>query len=96
MQFRYYRDGFTDASSKPNTLGKGDPAGDFLPLLHQQRAADGTVNSTVLEQPLDFTTLAIKYVRAGWRSVILLWLWCEGVYFVCVVVCGRRLCICIL
>ena len=33
-----------------------DPAAAFLPLVHQ---IDG--NTTVLEQPLDFTTLAIKY-----------------------------------
>jgi len=35
---------------------RADPAGNLLPLVHQD---DG--NTTVLEQPLDFTTLAAKY-----------------------------------
>jgi len=38
-----------------------DPAGKHLPLVYQVREADGTMNTTVLEQPLDFTTLAQKY-----------------------------------
>lgn len=38
-----------------------DPAGDFLPLVAQTAAANGHTNTTVVEQPLDFTTLADKY-----------------------------------
>ena len=41
----------------------GDPAGKFLPLVYQNRSAPGVPNATtqVLEQPLDFTALALKY-----------------------------------
>eukprot|EP00054_Salpingoeca_dolichothecata_P012819 m.71181 g.71181 ORF g.71181 m.71181 type:complete len:554 (+) comp20142_c0_seq1:29-1690(+) len=42
-------------------LGAHDPAGDFLPLVYQERMSDGTVNTTVIEQPLDFSHLAEKY-----------------------------------
>ena len=42
---------------------RDDPGGKVLPLVSQTRAADGTVNTTVLEQPLDFTKLAGHYER---------------------------------
>ena len=50
---QYVQAGFTDSSGKGN-----DPAGDFLPLVHQTKQG---LNYTVLEQPLDFTFLAGKY-----------------------------------
>ena len=37
-----------------------DPAGTYLPLVHQT-TANGNVTTIVVEQPLDFTTLASKY-----------------------------------
>ena len=40
---------------------KGDPAATLLPLVHQEPGADGKPKTTILEQPLDFTTLAEKY-----------------------------------
>ena len=40
---------------------KGDPAATLLPLVHQEPGADGKPKTTILEQPLDFTTLADKY-----------------------------------
>jgi hypothetical protein len=46
--------------SKDDRKGN-DPAADFLPLVLQESDALGQVNTTVLEQPLDFTTLADKY-----------------------------------
>ena len=46
-------------------LRQGDPldnAGAFLPLLRQTAGSAGVrTNSTVLEQPLDFSTLGPKY-----------------------------------
>ena len=44
----------------PSASERADPAGDFLPLVSQRRGADGGVNTTVLEQPLDFSTLSQK------------------------------------
>ena len=38
-----------------------DPAGCFLPLVYQNRLGNGVLNTTVLEQPLDFTHLGKKY-----------------------------------
>jgi hypothetical protein len=55
---------YIDAGFAPAAATAGpphDPAGDFLPLVHQAAAGNGVVNTTVLEQPLDFTTLADKY-----------------------------------
>jgi len=52
MWKNYREAGFTH----PLDTGGGDPAGQFLPLVHQ---ANGT--TTVMEQPLDFTHLAEKY-----------------------------------
>lgn len=40
-----------------------DPAGCFLPLVYQNRLGNGILNTTVLEQPLDFTHLAEKYTN---------------------------------
>jgi hypothetical protein len=45
----------------PGAAERGDPAGSFLPLVSQRKLADGSVNTTVLEQPLDFSTLSAKY-----------------------------------
>jgi len=45
----------------PSAHEKDDPAGNFLPLVSQQRASDGTINTTILEQPLDFSKLSSKY-----------------------------------
>lgn len=52
MWKNYKEAGFTH----PLDTGGRDPAGQFLPLVHQ---ANGT--TTVMEQPLDFTHLAEKY-----------------------------------
>ena len=42
-----------------------DPAGDFLPLVEQsQQPGMSHANTTVLEQPLDFSTLGAKYNAA--------------------------------
>ncbi len=38
-----------------------DPAADFLPLVSQRRERDGSVSTTVVEQPLDLSTLGDKY-----------------------------------
>eukprot|EP00049_Salpingoeca_infusionum_P011944 m.211287 g.211287 ORF g.211287 m.211287 type:complete len:604 (+) comp15059_c2_seq2:233-2044(+) len=38
-----------------------DPAQTYLPLVEQQRNSSGKVETKVLEQPLDFTTIAQKY-----------------------------------
>ena len=41
-----------------------DPAATYLPLVYQHHdATSGALNTTVLEQPLDFTTLASKYEK---------------------------------
>ena len=45
----------------PDDRKGNDPAGNFLPLVQQESDALGQVNTTVLEQPLDFTNLATKY-----------------------------------
>ena len=43
-----------------------DPAGCFLPLVYQNRLGNGVLNTTVLEQPLDFTHLVrIKRRRSN-------------------------------
>lgn len=45
-------------------IGRGyrDPAGTYLPLVYQTRdTPDHSLNTTVLEQPLDFSTLDEKY-----------------------------------
>ena len=39
----------------------GDPAGNFLPLVYQEHTDKGEINTTILEQPLDFSNLAPKY-----------------------------------
>merc|ERR1719456_313877 len=52
MRQVYEEAGYVDASVEDNK----DPAGNFLPLVYQE------FNKTqILEQPLDFTTLAEKY-----------------------------------
>ena len=38
-----------------------DPAGTFLPLVHQTTEENGNVSTTVVEQPLDFSKLGQKY-----------------------------------
>eukprot|EP00039_Didymoeca_costata_P029425 m.24627 g.24627 ORF g.24627 m.24627 type:complete len:574 (+) comp7626_c0_seq1:438-2159(+) len=48
--------GFYDAEEQK--ASKGDPGASLLPLVYQDKAAG---NTTVLEQPLDFTHLAEKY-----------------------------------
>ena len=46
----------------PLSAGEADdPGGDFLPLVEQRKNADGTVNTTVLEQPVDLTNLSPQY-----------------------------------
>lgn len=59
---KLYKDaGLTEAltTEEPeNKEGPADPAGDFLPLVYQNAAKNET---NILEQPLDFTTLAEKY-----------------------------------
>ena len=45
----------------PSRNESNDPAGNFLPLVSQKKTADGGVNTTVVEQPLDFSTLSQKY-----------------------------------
>lgn len=46
---------------EPTALEAADPAGDFLPLVEQRVAADGSVNTSVLEQPVDLTNLGPQY-----------------------------------
>eukprot|EP00658_Telonema_sp_P-2_P071066 TRINITY_DN60392_c0_g1_i1.p1 TRINITY_DN60392_c0_g1~~TRINITY_DN60392_c0_g1_i1.p1 ORF type:complete len:292 (+),score=63.70 TRINITY_DN60392_c0_g1_i1:25-900(+) len=53
MWENYREGGFLLKQDGPNA---NDPGGDFLPLVHQVNGS-----TTVLEQPLDFTTLASKY-----------------------------------
>lgn len=48
-------------ASPPSDQERGDPAGSFLPLLSQKRRADGSVKTTVVEQPLELSTLSQKY-----------------------------------
>ena len=48
-------------NSRVSAQTKGDPAATLLPLVHQEPGADGKPKTTILEQPLDFTTLADKY-----------------------------------
>ena len=52
-----------ESSEQPGVSAqtKGDPAATLLPLVHQEPGADGKPKTTILEQPLDFTTLADKY-----------------------------------
>eukprot|EP00051_Salpingoeca_urceolata_P019388 m.283015 g.283015 ORF g.283015 m.283015 type:complete len:565 (+) comp19410_c1_seq1:371-2065(+) len=38
-----------------------DPASKYLPLVRQTKLANGQINTTVVEQPLDFSHLADKY-----------------------------------
>ena len=46
----------------PLSAGEADdPGGDFLPLVEQRKNSDGTVNTTVLEQPVDLTNLSPQY-----------------------------------
>eukprot|EP00966_Prymnesium_polylepis_P065832 1527588-Prymnesium_polylepis.1 len=45
----------------PSETEAVDPAGLFLPLVSQKKTANGAVNTTVVEQPLDFSTLSSKY-----------------------------------
>eukprot|EP00656_Telonema_subtile_P054361 TRINITY_DN8111_c0_g1_i1.p1 TRINITY_DN8111_c0_g1~~TRINITY_DN8111_c0_g1_i1.p1 ORF type:complete len:550 (-),score=140.29 TRINITY_DN8111_c0_g1_i1:222-1871(-) len=52
MWHNYQQAGFTLEEDKPNS----DPGGQYLPLVHQVNGS-----TTVLQQPLDFTTLADKY-----------------------------------
>jgi len=48
--------------SWPEQVKSDDPAGTHLPLVLQQTDPnDGTINTTVLEQPLNFSTLTSKY-----------------------------------
>ncbi len=48
--------------SRRRDLRGNDPAGTFLPLVYQHHSTDnGKLNTSVLEQPLDFTHLAEKY-----------------------------------
>lgn len=44
-----------------HSIVTNDPAGSFLPLVSQEPMTNGSVNTTVLEQPLDLTTLPLKY-----------------------------------
>jgi arylsulfatase A len=57
----YVEAGYTLDDDKEDIASGRDKAGNFLPLVYQQKTADNKVNTTVLEQPLDFTTLAPKY-----------------------------------
>lgn len=52
MREMYEEAGYVDATVE----GTGDPAGNFLPLVYQKFN-----QTTILEQPLDFTHLADKY-----------------------------------
>ena len=51
-----WADYIADGHARSTDSVVADPGGEFLPLVHQK---DG--NTTVLEQPLDFSTLAQKY-----------------------------------
>ena len=55
--------GCRESSEQPGVSAqtKGDPAATLLPLVHQEPGVDGKPKTTILEQPLDFTTLADKY-----------------------------------
>ena len=53
----YCQDGWCHISD-----GKGnDPAATYLPLVHQSHDPGGALNTTVLEQPLDFSKIGGKY-----------------------------------
>jgi arylsulfatase A len=55
----YCSAGFCDENDK---ISNEDPAGTYLPLVYQTHDThDHSLNTTVLEQPLDFTTLDEKY-----------------------------------
>ena len=64
----YVAHGYTQDAAREADADGDDQAGNFLPLVAQQRGAsraeadDGaSVATSVVEQPLDFTTLAAKY-----------------------------------
>ena len=46
---------------RPSRSEIQDPAGAFLPLVSQRKGPGGVVNTTVVEQPLDFSRLSQKY-----------------------------------
>eukprot|EP00939_MAST-03C_sp_MAST-3C-sp1_P003176 g3176.t1 len=56
----YCESGFCDTSTSRADDEDADPAGQHLPLVYQRHNGD-EIETTVLEQPLDFTTLAEKY-----------------------------------
>ena len=58
---QYCKAGFCADDEEQRSLKGGDPAGTYLPLVHQINLGRGIRNTTVVEQPLDFTHLAEKY-----------------------------------
>jgi len=46
---------------EPSADERGDPARNFLPLIAQKKGDDGSVNTTVVEQPLDLSKLSSHY-----------------------------------
>ena len=58
---QYCKAGFCADDEEQRSLKGSDPAGTYLPLVHQINLGRGIRNTTVVEQPLDFTHLAEKY-----------------------------------
>ena len=54
-------DGGDSAFQWPEQPKNEDPAAVHLPIVLQTTSQDGSINTTVLEQPLNFSTLTTKY-----------------------------------
>ncbi|KAJ1462224.1 alkaline-phosphatase-like protein, partial [Pelagophyceae sp. CCMP2097] len=59
----------TGTTTSPRADADADRGGNFLPLVSQTRLANGTVQTVIVEQPLDLTHLGEKYATFASETI---------------------------